>query len=134
MDTVPNVSFQGSPSWDANSWSSLTANGRPLLLGKKVRPSSLDSGQFYTNSVDFTLPLSYSFPVYVYVITDNGHPNSKILQISVANDTARKQNPMVITIAPTPDLRVDSVFAPASTYSGSTVNLTYKIKNYGINN
>ncbi len=132
LDTVPNVSFQGSPSWDANSWSSLTANGRPLLLGKKVRPSSLDSGQFYTNSVDFTLPLSYSFPVYVYVITDNGHPNSKILQISVANDTARKQNPMVITIAPTPDLRVDSVFAPASVFSGSTVNLTYKVKNYGV--
>ena len=132
LDTVPNVSFSGSPNWNASSWNSLTANGRPLLLGKKVRPSSLDSGQFYTNSLNFTLPLSYSFPVYIYVITDNEHPNWKILQVSVANDTAKKQTPMNITLAPTPDLRVDSVFAPSSTFSGSTVNVTYKVKNYGV--
>lgn len=132
LDTVPNVSFAGSPNWNPSSWSSLTANGRPLLLGKKQRPSSLDSGQFYTNSLDFTLPLQYSFPVYVYVITDNEHPNWKILQASVANDTAKKATPIAITLAPTPDLRVDSVFAPASIFSGSTVNLTYKVKNYGV--
>lgn len=132
LDTVPNVSFAGSPNWNPSSWSSLTANGRPLLLGKKQRPSSLDSGQFYTNSLDFTLPLQYSFPVYVYVITDNEHPNWKILQASVANDTAKKATPIAITLAPTPDLRVDSVFAPASVFSGSTINLTYKVKNYGV--
>ncbi|MEI2737772.1 MAG: hypothetical protein V9F01_03195 [Chitinophagaceae bacterium] len=57
LDTVPNVSFAGSPNWNPSSWSSLTANGRPLLLGKKIRPVSLDSGQFYTNSLNFTLPL-----------------------------------------------------------------------------
>lgn len=132
LDTVPNVSFAGSPNWNASSWNSLTANGRPLLLGKKIRPSSLDSGQFYTNSLNFTLPLQYSFPVYIYVITDNEHPNWKILQVSVVNDTARKQTPMVINLAPAPDFRVDSVFAPASTFSGSTINLTYKVKNYGV--
>ena len=131
LDTVPFVSFAGSPNWLASSWNSLTANGRPLLLGKKVRPSSLDSGQFYTNSLSFTLPLQYSFPVYVYVITDNEHPNWKILQASVANDTAKKQTPILISLAPTPDLRVDSVFNPASTFSGSTINVTYKVKNYG---
>ena len=132
LDTVPFVSFAGSPSWNASSWNSLTANGRPLLLGKKIRPSSLDSGQFYTNSLDFTLPLSYSFPVYVYVIAANNHPNYPLFQASVLNDTARKQNPIIISLAPTPDFRVDSVFAPASTFSGSTVNLTYKVKNYGV--
>lgn len=132
LDTVPHVSFAGSPNWNPSSWSSLTANGRPLLLGKKIRPSSLDSGQFYTNSLDFTLPLQYSFPVYIYVITDNEHPNWKILQVTVANDTSRKQDPMNITLAPTPDLRVDSVFTPSSTFSGSTINVTYKVKNYGV--
>jgi ELWxxDGT repeat protein len=132
LDTVPFVSFAGSPNWNPTSWTSLTANGRPLLLGKKIRPSSLESGQFYTNSLNFTLPLSYSFPVYIYVITDNEHPNWKIMQVTVANDSARKQDPMVITLAPTPDLRVDSVFTTGSTFSGSTVNLTYKVKNYGV--
>lgn len=132
LDTVPFVSFAGSPNWNASSWNSLTANGRPLLLGKKIRPTQLESGQFYTNSLNFTLPLSYSFPVYIYVITDNEHPNWKIMQVSVTNDTARKETPMDITLAPTPDLRVDSVFTTGSTFSGSAVNLTYKVKNYGV--
>lgn len=132
LDTLPNVNFNGSPNWNPTSWNSLTANGRPLLLGKKVRPSALDSGQFYTNSINFTLPVNYNFPVYVYVIADNNYPQYSILQVTVANDTARKQDPIIISLSPTPDFRVDSVFAPASTFSGSTVNLTYKVKNYGV--
>jgi ELWxxDGT repeat protein len=131
LDTVPNVSFHSSPNWNPTSWNSLTAAGRPLLLGKKLRPASLESGQFYTNSLNFTLPRDYSFPVYIYVITDNEHPNWKIMQVSVANDTARKQTPMDIALAPTPDLRVDSVFTPSNTFSGSTISVTYKVKNYG---
>jgi len=132
LDTLPNVNFSGSPAWDPNSWSSLTANGRPLLLGKKVRPAALDSGQFYTNSINFTLPLNYNFPLYVYVIADNNYAQYAILQVSRANDTARKHDPIIVNLSPTPDFRVDSVFAPASTFSGSTVNLTYKVKNYGV--
>lgn len=132
LDTLPNVNFHGSPNWNPYSWSSLTANGRPLIIGMKQRPTSLSPGQFYTNSASFTLPQSYNFPVYVYVITDNQHPNWKILQVSVANDTARKATPVDITMAPVPDLRVDSVFTNASTFSGSTVNVTYKVKNYGV--
>ena len=132
LDTIPNIDFRSSPNWNPYSWNSLTANGRPLLLGTKQRPTSLSPGQFYTNSLSFTLPQSYNFPVYVYVITDNQHPNWKILQVSVANDTARKATPVDITMAPVPDLRVDSVFTNASTFSGSTVNVTYKVKNYGV--
>ncbi len=130
LDTISD--FRGSPNWNPSSWSSLTANGRPLLLGKKLRPTALDSGEFYTSSLSFTLPKEYSFPVYVYVITDNEHPNWKILQASVANDTARKKDPVVINLSPTPDLRIDSVVAPVTAFSGSTVNLTYQVKNYGV--
>ncbi len=132
LDTVPFVSFNGSPNWNPSSWNSLTAGGRPLLLGYKDMPSSLDSGQFYTNSINFTLPLGYNFPVYVYVISPNNHPNGPMLQGSVLNDTARAPNTINITQPPTPDLRVDSVFVPASAFSGSVVNLTYKVKNYGV--
>ncbi len=132
MDTVPFVSFAGSPNWNPGSWNNLTANGRPLLLGKRIRPTGLSSGQSYSNSLQFTLPLDYSFPVYVYVITDNEHPNWKIMQESVLNDTARKATQMQIIMAPTPDLRVDSVFTPSTTFSGSTINVTYKVRNYGV--
>ncbi|HMC98861.1 MAG TPA: hypothetical protein VKH37_01870, partial [Ferruginibacter sp.] len=34
--------------------------------------------------------------------------------------------------SPTPDLRVDTVFTPGTTFSGSTISLTYKVKNYGV--
>ncbi len=132
LDTVPNISFQISPNWDPGSFSSLTANGRPLLIGTKNRPVSLDSGQFYTNTASFTLPLSYNFPLYVYIITGNQNTSEKLLQFSYANDSLRKQSPMVVSLAPTPDLRTEAVFAPTSTFSGSTVNVTYRVKNYGV--
>lgn len=130
LDTFPN--FRNDPSWNAWSWNTLTAQGRPLLLGRKLRPAALDSGEFYRNSLSFTLPNEYSFPVYVYVITDNGHPNYRILQASVANDTSRKQNAVAINLSPTPDLRVDTVFTPLSAFSGSTINVSYRVKNYGV--
>jgi CARDB/PKD-like domain len=132
LDTVPNISFQGSVNWDPGSFSSLTANGRPLLIGTKNRPVSLDSGQFYTNTATFTLPLSYNFPLYVYVITGNQNTSEKLLQFSYANDTLRKQTPMVVSLAPTPDLRTEAVFVPLSTFSGSTINVTYRVRNFGV--
>lgn len=131
LDTVPNVDLGNSFPF-ASSWSQLTAAGRPLLIGRKDRPSALDSGQFYSNSIDFTLPLSYNFPVYVYGIAANNGALYRILQASNDNDTTRAANQINIIQPPVPDLRVDSVFTPASIFSGSTMNVTYKVKNHGV--
>ncbi len=121
-------------SWTSvgTSWNSLLSTRRPLLLGKKTRPVALDSGQSYINSFQYTLPKEYSAPVYVFVITNDQNHNYPILQASVANDTARTGQQLVISLAPAPDLRVDSVFAPLSAFSGSTINVSYKVKNYGV--
>ena len=131
LDTVPNVDL-GNPFPFPGSWSQLNAAGRPVLLGRKDRPAALDSGQFYTNSLDFTLPLGYNFPVYVYGIAANNGAIYRILQVTNGNDTARAPSPINITEPPLPDLRVDSIFIPASIFSGSTMNITYKVKNYGV--
>lgn len=131
LDTVPHVDLNNLFPF-ATSWSQITAAGRPVLLGKKDRPSSLDSGQFYTNSFNFTIPIGYNFPVYVYVIAANNGVIYKLLQQSNLNDTARAPNRIIITQPPVPDLRVDSVFTPASIFSGSNMNITYKVKNYGV--
>ncbi|MBL7749357.1 MAG: hypothetical protein JNM19_18095, partial [Chitinophagaceae bacterium] len=131
LDTVPNVNLGNSFPFPT-SWSQLTAAGRPLLLGRKTRPASLDSGQFYTNSINFTLPLGYNFPVYVYGIAANNGAIYRLLQASNLNDTARAANQIVISQPPVPDLRVDSVFTSASIFSGGTMNITYKVKNYGV--
>ena len=130
FDTIPN--FNSAPNWNPNTWSSLTANGRPLILGTKPNVSALDSGQFYTNSINFTLPINYSQPLYAYVITNYPHRSSAPLQVTIINDTARAPQPINVILSPTPDLRVDSVFAPGVIFSGSTINLSYKVKNYGV--
>lgn len=129
FDTVPN--FNLTPETGAAAWSQLQFPVRPLLIATKSNVSALDSGQQYSNSVNFTLPLNYSAPLYVYVITNYPAGTNAPLQTNYANDTARAPQPINVSLSPTPDLRVDTVFTPATTFTGSTINLTYKVKNYG---
>ena len=129
FDTLP--SFKVPPETNPGGWSQLQFPVRPLLIGTRPNVTALDSGQVYNNSLSFTLPVNYSLPVYVYVIT-NSPANANLPEVTYANDTARAAQPIFITLSPTPDLRVDTVFTPASIFSGNTVNVTYKVKNYGV--
>ncbi len=129
FDTIPNFTIP--PQTNPGGWTQLDFPIRPLLIGTKPNVSALDSNQSYTNSINFTLPVNYSQPLYVYVITNNP-ANGNLPQITVANDTLKAAQPVIVTLSPTPDLRVDTVFAPSSTFSGSTVNVAYKVKNYGV--
>lgn len=130
FDTIPN--FNITPNTNPAAWSQLEFPVRPLLVTTKPNVSALDSGQHYDNSTTFTLPLNYAQPLYLYVVTNFPNNPNAPLQMSYANDTARAPQPVTVTLAPTPDLRVDTIFTPASVFSGSTVNITYKIKNYGV--
>ncbi|MBI5856505.1 MAG: hypothetical protein HZB42_02545 [Sphingobacteriales bacterium] len=126
LDTLPNFSVP--PQSNPALWTGLL----PLLIATRPNVSALDSGQQYTNSVNFTLPLSYSQPLYAYVITNYPAGVNAPVQITKVNDTARAPQAIAVTLSPTPDLRVDTVFAPITTFSGSVINLTYKVKNYGV--
>lgn len=130
FDSLPN--FNNPPETNPNVWSNLQFPLRPLLVGSRPNVSALDSGQQYSNSVNFTLPVSYSQPLYAYVISDYPHTGNSPYQTTYSNDTARAPQPTNVSLAPQPDLRVDTVFTPASTFTGSTINLTYKVKNYGV--
>ncbi|MEP6675975.1 MAG: CARDB domain-containing protein, partial [Ferruginibacter sp.] len=130
FDTIPN--FVIPPNFNPNLWSYLQLPVRPLLVGTKPNVTALDSGQHYTNSINFTLPVNYSQPLYAYVITNYPAGANAPVQVTVANDTARAPQPINVILSPTPDLRVDTVFTPTTTFSGSTINLTYKVKNYGV--
>ena len=130
FDSLPN--FQLSPQTDPAAWGQLDYPSRPLLIATKPNVSALDSGQQYSNSVNFTLPVSYSLPLYAYVITNYPSNANAPFQVTKANDTARAPQPIAVTLSPTPDLRVDTVFTPGTTFSGSTISLTYKVKNYGV--
>lgn len=130
FDTIPQ--FNIPPNTNPAAWSMLDFPVRPLLVGTKPNVSALDSGQHYDNSISFTLPPSYAQPLYLYVITNFPVTSYTPLQMNYANDTARAPQAMTVTLAPTPDLRVDTVLTPASVFSGSTVNITYKVKNFGV--
>ncbi len=122
--------FTAPPGTNPGGWA-IFQGSNTLLVGIIPNQSALDSGQQYTNTLTYTLPIATSIPVFAYVITNYGYNN--ILEVTKANDTARAPNKINVTLSPTPDLRVDSVFAPNTTFSGSTLNVTYKVKNYGVN-
>jgi hypothetical protein len=129
FDTIP--FFNIPPNTSPAAWNQLEIPIRPLLIATRNNLTSLDSGQHYDNTVSFTLPPNYGQPIYAYVISN--YPNYGLIpQMSVANDTARSAGPIVITPSPTPDFRVDTVFTPGSVFSGSTISVTYKVKNYGV--
>lgn len=130
FDDHPN--FTMPPQTNPAAWSGLEFPIRPLLIATKPNVSALNSGQQYSNSVNFTLPVNYSGHFYVYVITDYPHTNNAPMQSTTANDTATAPNFIDVSLAPQPDFRVENVFTPSSTFTGSTVNLTYEVKNYGV--
>lgn len=130
FDTMPNFSIP--PNTNSALWSILDFPVKTLIIGAKPNVTALDSGQHYTNSINFTLPVSYSLPVYAYVITNYQPGSNAPLEMTYINDTARSPQPVNVTLSPTPDLRVDTVFTPLSTFTGSTINVTYKVKNYGV--
>ncbi len=130
FDTIPNFTIP--PQTNPGAWSSIDFPIKPLLLGAVSNVSALNNGDSYTNTLNFTLPLKYNFPVYVYVITNYAPGSTAPQEVTLLNDTARAPSPIVVALSPTPDLRVDSVITPAEVFSGSTVNVTYKVKNYGV--
>lgn len=128
FDTIP--AFLN-PAFGGIGWNALDFPVKPLLLGTKKNVSALNVGEEYTNSMDFDIPLSYSQPLYVYVITNYKGGANQPPQSNFVNDTARQDQPINVVLTPTPDLRVDTIFTPATTFSGSVINVTYKVKNYG---
>ncbi|MEO7308824.1 MAG: hypothetical protein ABIX01_00385 [Chitinophagaceae bacterium] len=130
FDTMP--VFSKPPAFNPGLWNFIDLPVKPLLIATKANLTALDSNQQYTNSVNFTLPLNYSQPLYVYVIANYPAGGNAPVQVTTINDTARAPQPVAVTLSPTPDLRVDTVFTPSTTFSGSTINLTYKVKNYGV--
>lgn len=130
------LSFDSNPNFSVLSlgipWSILDFPIKPLLVGTKKNVASLGIGEEYTNSIDVTLPRNLDQPIYVYVINNYKGGATAPLDADYSNDTAHAINPIDVTLTPTPDLRVDTVLAPATTFSGSKINVTYKVTNYGV--
>lgn len=130
FDTIP---FFNNIANNPAAWDQLVFPVRPLLIGNKPNVSALDAGASYTNSITFTTPPDYNWPVYAYVITNFVPGAAAPRESNYANDTARASNAINISLSPAPDLRVDSVITASPVFSGSTLSVRYKVKNYGAN-
>jgi hypothetical protein len=130
FDTFPN--FTRPPQVQPRNWNQGEFPLRPLLVATRPNVTALENGQQYSNTVDFTLPINFAGEYYVYVITNFPAGANAPQQMAINNDTLRAPLPLTVIPSPTPDLRVEFVNVPATTFSGSTVPLTYRVKNYGV--
>lgn len=105
----------------------------PLLVATKPAVSALNAGDSYSDTATFALPVDYSGPLYFYVVTNYAPPAvNAVIETTYANDTAHALPVTAVTLSPQPDFRVDTVVNPGNTFSGSTINVTFKVKNYGV--
>lgn len=106
----------------------------PLLVAAKPNVSALNVSEFYSDTATFFLPRDYSGPLYTHVITNYAPPEiNPVTEITKLNDSAHALPATIVALSPTTDLRVDTILNPNNTFSGSTINVTYKVKNYGVN-
>jgi len=108
FDTLPNFTL---PPNVGGNWFAADFPVRTKLLASVPNLTALNNGQNYINSITYTLPINLSVPIYAYVITNYAPTASAPLQVTRLNDTARAAQPILVTLSPTPDLRVDTVFA-----------------------
>ena len=62
------------------------------------------------------------------VVTDSGNA---VYEYNAEGDNRRASDPINVQLTPPPDLRVTSVLAPATAFSGIGVNITYTVTNAG---
>jgi hypothetical protein len=104
----------------------------PKLVATVPNVAGLNNGQSYNSTANFTIPVNYSGPLYIHVVTNYNPPyTNPVIENNKANDTAHALPVTTVTLSPQPDFQVDTVFAPGNTFSGSTINLVYKVKNHG---
>lgn len=103
------------------------------LLGTTVQNvSGLNNGQSYNSSASVQVPVSYSGPLYVHIVTNYNPPSTNpVIETTYANDTAHALPVTTVTLSPQPDLQVDTVFNPTNLFSGNAVSITYKVHNHG---
>lgn len=97
------------------------------LLGSVVRRGALSSGGEYERRVDARLPNGTQGQFHVLVVSDLGRETN---DGNRANDLL-VSTPLAISLSPSPDLRVDRITAPASSFFGDSVVIDYALSNTG---
>ncbi len=98
-------------------------------LGAIQNLTALDSGEVYLQTSVLPVPHGYAGYYYVFVTTDRYYT---LLETNNNNNATRTVGQIEIQPSPLPDLKVEMIAAPISTFSGQTVTLQYEVKNIGL--
>jgi hypothetical protein len=102
-------------------------NADDVTVAQFTHTGGLGANQAYTASQTLTLPLQEDGPFYITVRTDSG--GAVIEPDTLANNYAPAQQ--ITLSAPSADLSVPAVVAPATANSGDRINVSWRVTNSG---
>lgn len=146
---APSQSFSGQPislSWtvtNAGTGRTLETNwyddiymsadeiwdGNDYYLGRESHSGVLYSGESYSVTRNFTLPIGVSGDFYFLVRTDRG--NQVYEHVFESNNTGRDATPTTIYLTPPPDLEVELVDVPTKAIASHEFTVNYHVTNTG---
>jgi hypothetical protein len=127
----------GAQSTDAAYWydrvyisSNNVLDDSDISLGEFMNESYLGAGDSYSSTRDVTLPYGLSGQYYIIVVSDS---RNNLLELNENNNSGYSITPIDITYVAKPQCRLEvtSVQAPASAWSGTSISVTWTLKNSG---
>ncbi|MGI4875299.1 MAG: CARDB domain-containing protein [Janthinobacterium lividum] len=133
-DTVQNISQNTGPGI-------LGPGARRVIEKRKFH--TLLPNQTYQDTLYLPVPHTFYGKYFVYVFTDDANEvfelastnnvNPRLLVPRPNDPTHHEYVPITVFLRPPPDLRVNSVTAPATATAGTPINLGWEVQNYGAN-
>ncbi|MEX0966024.1 MAG: CARDB domain-containing protein [Bacteroidia bacterium] len=99
------------------------------VIATRIHSGNLAVNGSYTDSVEAFLPAGVSGARVIIIVTDNGNAVYEYL-----NENNNEFNgPVLISQQPPSDLVISEISLPDSAIAGETINITWKVKNTGLN-
>ena len=98
-------------------------------LGNVSNQTYLEPGQSYSKKASFRLP---QYKDGIFSIFSFADRNNQILETNDDNNYGVSDSPIIVKLAPTPDLFVSEVITPSDFFSEDTIQISWRVKNDGI--
>src|SRR5207249_1875465 len=101
--------------------------GNSVAWGNKFQNVSyLATNEAYVASADLRIPITAFDTHYIIVRTDS---DNNVTEDNKLNNVSNRV--IAVQLVPPPDLQVTSVEAPANSFSGQTIPVTWNVQNLG---
>ena len=94
----------------------------------RANASALNPSSNYSQSMSFTLPNGFTGNYHAIVRCD---VYNNVAETDDGNNIGHDSSAMAVSLTPPPDLIVTEITRPGIAFSGSTINISYTVKNDG---